>query len=198
PYMHEVLRLKGLIIEDDMGNERILIGSPVPQANNRIRTDTNRIKETWGKRMGSDYMKWYKTYAHHTNGILILDEEGWDRIAIGDPVPDPIIGHRIGPSTGLVFNDDSGLERSGYGLLDVDSELRVVLGLDHANGTEGVALSVLPDGSVGVYLDSDENSIFLGSVRPDHWKSPDDKDFTGLIFRDKEGAERIITASERQ
>lgn len=191
----DVIRVKGIIVEDDDGNERILIGAPIPYAKNRIRTDTSRIKDTWGKRMGRNYMNWYKNYAHHTNGILVLDEQGWDKIAIGDPVPDPIIGNRIGPSTGLIYNDDMGLERSGYGLLDVDGELRVVLGLDHGNGTEGAALSVMPDGSVGLYLDSEENSIFLGRAKPAHWKSPDSTDFNGMIIHDKDGVERTMTTS---
>ncbi len=192
----EVLRIKGLIIEDDEGRERILIGAPIPFASNRIRTDTSRIKATWGQRMGRNYMNWYQGYDHNTNGIMILDEDGWDKIALGDPVPDPIIGNRIGPSTGIILNDDFGLERSGYGLLNVDGALRVVLGLDHGNGTEGAALSVLPDGSVGLYLDSEEHSIFLGRAREAHWKSPDSTDFNGLILKDGEGNDKIISAGK--
>ena len=157
----EVIRVKGIIVEDKEGTERILIGAPIPFAENRMRTDTTRIRDTWGKRMGKKYMDWYKEYAHHTNGMLILDKNGWDKVIVGDPVPDPIIGNRIGPATGITINDDQGLERSGYGTLKVDGKLRVVLGLDHGNGTEGAALSVLPDGSVGLYLDSDENSFSL-------------------------------------
>ncbi len=188
----EVIRVQGIIIEDNKGNERILIGAPIPFAENRIRTDTSRIKLTWGKRMGGNYMKWYKNYNHDANGIVILDENGWDKIVIGDPVPDPIIGNRIGPETGMVYNDSQGLERSGYGLLDVEGELRTVLGLDHGNGTEGAALSVMPDGSVGLYLNSDGNSIFLGRATPSHWTSPDSSDFNGMIFQDNNDNYRIF------
>lgn len=46
----DVLRARGLIIEDDQGKERILIGSPIPRAKNRVRTDLARVKEIWGKR----------------------------------------------------------------------------------------------------------------------------------------------------
>jgi hypothetical protein len=189
---NEIIRVKGIIVEDEAGRERIIIGAPLPFAKNRARTDTNKIKSKWAVGMGPKYMSYYRTYNHSSNGIAILDENGWDRIVIGDPVPDPIIGNRIGPSTGLVFNDDKGLERSGYGLLNVNSQLRVVLGLDHGNGTEGAALSVLPDGSVGLYLDSKDNSIFAGHVKADHWKSPNKKVFTGLILHDSTGKKVII------
>lgn len=60
-------------------------------------------------------------------------------MAIGDSVPDPNIGKRIGPSTGIVINDQEGFERSGYSLLSVGVEYRVVLGLDTKRGTEGLA-----------------------------------------------------------
>lgn len=39
---------------------------------------------------------------------------------LGDPVPDPNIGRRIGPATGLIINDLQGFERTGYGFIDQD------------------------------------------------------------------------------
>ena len=45
-----VLRAHGLIIEDDAGRERILIGALIPEAGNRVRTDTTRLRELWGPR----------------------------------------------------------------------------------------------------------------------------------------------------
>lgn len=190
---NEVLRVKGIIIEDENGKERILIGAPVPFAKNRARTDTTKIKSKWAIGMPRGYMEAYKTYNHSCNGIVFLDENGWDKIAIGDPVPDPIIGKRLGPSTGMVYNDEKGLERSGYGLLKVDNQLRVVLGLDHGNGTEGAALSVLPDGSVGLYLDSKGNSIFSGIVEAGHFRSPNTKKFVGIVLEDTANRKKIIS-----
>lgn len=188
----DIIRVKGIIVEDENGKERILIGAPLPYAKNRARTDTLKIKEKWAAGMGPKYMEWYKSYNNNCNGIMILDENGWDKIAIGDPVPDPIIGNRIGPATGMIINDEKGLERTGYGVLNVNGKLRVVLGLDHGNGTEGAALSVLPDGSVGLYLDSKDNSIFAGHVKADHWKSPDKKVFTGITIQDSSKNRKII------
>ncbi len=189
----EILRVKGIIIEDENGKERILIGAPVPFAKNRARTDTTKIRGKWGSGMPRGYMEAYKTYNHTCNGIVFLDENGWDKIVIGDPVPDPIIGKRLGPSSGMVYNDEKGLERSGFGLLKVDNQLRVVLGLDHANGTEGAALSVLPDGSVGLYLDSKGNSIFSGIVEAGHFKSPNTKKFAGIVLENTATRRKIIS-----
>jgi hypothetical protein len=76
-----ILRVRGLIIEDDAGRERILIGAPTPSAQNRVRTDEARVRDLWGKRYpdADRYMDFYKNYQHATNGILILDEHGFDR-----------------------------------------------------------------------------------------------------------------------
>lgn len=180
-----ILRTRGIVIEDENGNERILIGAPIPFAQNRVRTDTNIIKATWGQWMGKNYLEWYKDYAHHMNGILIMNEDGWDKIAIGDPAPDPIFGKRIGPSTGMIINDDEGQERSGYGLVDVNGELRMVLGLDNASGTEGATLAVGPDGSSHLSLNTDNQTILVGHAKPGHWLSPDSTGFGGILMKGK-------------
>lgn len=57
-----VLRARGLVIEDDAGRERILIGAPIPEAANRVRTDEARVREAWGPRFSEyseDYMEEY-------------------------------------------------------------------------------------------------------------------------------------------
>jgi hypothetical protein len=188
----KIIRVQGIIVEDHNGKERILIGAPIPFAENRARTDTAKIKETWGKRLGSKYMDWYKEYNHEANGIVILDEQGWDKIIIGDPAPDPIIGKRIGNSTGIIINDKTGLERTGYGILDVNGKDRVVLGLDKSNGTEGATLSVMPDGTTGLNLNSDRQSIFIGKAAKGNWNSPNKEEFHGMILRDEKKGEKVI------
>jgi hypothetical protein len=147
-----VLRARGLIIEDDQGKERILIGSPIPEAKNRVRTDLARVRAIWGKRFPEKYMEWYRSYQNDMNGILILDANGFDRVGIGDPVPDPNSGKRIAPSSGLVINDEQGFERSGYGLLKVENRYRVVLGMDNTQGQEGATLFLEDGGQVGLEI----------------------------------------------
>ena len=159
----EVLRVRGLVIVDDQGRDRILLGAPVPESAHRVRTDLERVRALWGPRFPESYMEYYEGYDHGANGLVILDEKGFDRLALGDPVPDPNIGQRIGASTGIVINDAEGFERSGYGLLDVDGRYRVILGLDSARGTEAVALGVFDEGPVGAWINDGERALFLGT-----------------------------------
>src|SRR5437667_8672255 len=85
-----VLRVKGLIIEDGSGHDRILLGAPIP-------VDSGR--------------------KHHdeTVGMVILGGAGVDRVVLGAPVPEPQIngriGTRVGRSTGFILNDENGDER---------------------------------------------------------------------------------------
>jgi len=117
-----ILRVKGLIVEDANGRDRILIGAPVPVVSGRKRQDG-------------------------TVGLLVLGENGSDRVAIGAPYPDPQIQakvfDRMGRGAGLVFDDANGDERGGFGVMDDDG--RATFGLDYPHGTgEAITLGVLP------------------------------------------------------
>lgn len=180
-----VLRARGLVIVDDEGRERILIGAPIPAAENRVRTDMERVEEIWGPRFPRAYVdEYYPTYRHNLHGMLVLDENGFDRIAIGDSVPDPNIGQRVGPATGVVINDAEGFERSGYGLLDVEGVYRVVLGLDGDDGREGVVLSLFDDGPRGLQVWGD-GTIFLGAA-PESTYVAGGEAFAGLLMQEDE------------
>lgn len=177
-----ILRARGLVIVDEAGRERILIGAPIPAAENRVRTDMERVEEIWGPRFPRAYIdEYYPTYRHHLHGMLVLDENGFDRLAVGDSVPDPNIGRRIGPATGVLVNDANGFERSGYGLLDVDGVYRVVLGLDGDDGREGVVLSLHDDGPRGLHVLGDR-SIFLGTA-PESTYVAGGEAFAGLLMQ---------------
>jgi hypothetical protein len=194
----EVLRVRGLVVVDGEGRERILIGAPVPAARNRVRTDLERVRELWAPRYPDpeEYMGYYRDYRHDTYGMIILDEAGFDRIAIGDPVPDPNVGKRIGPSTGIVINDDHGSERSGYGLLNVDGRKRVVLGLDSDRGLEGLVLFLHDQGRVGLAIGDQERSIVIGNIPAGDMPLPRNEPFSGLIFREGQTITRIIGSRE--
>ena len=178
---NEIIRTKGIVIVDDKGNERILIGAPIPDAKNRVRTDTLRAKDAWGY-IHPDYMNFYKKYDHSANGIVILDENGYDRIAIGSNTPDPNIGKRIAPASGIILNDENGYERSGYGILNVDGITRVNLGLDTKKGTEGMVLSVEDNGTTGISIRSLKQNIFLGKADSINWHTRNDIPFNGLLI----------------
>src|SRR5262245_53139817 len=97
----EVIRTKGIVIEDEQGRERILIGAPIPAAKNRARTDMEKVKKQWGSHFPPQYLEYYKNYRNDMNGLLVLDENGIDRVGIGHDYPDPNIGQRIGRGTGV-------------------------------------------------------------------------------------------------
>jgi hypothetical protein len=163
---NKILRAKGIVIVDDKGNERILIGAPLPHARNRVRTDTARVRKLWSKRFAdaNQYMKWYKEYNHQANGILILDEQGYDKVCVGDGVPDANIGQRIGKQTGLIFCDQEGFERGGIGVINVgEKQNRVVMALDGENGTDATGISVMEDGETGFFAGGKGYRMFLGA-----------------------------------
>lgn len=189
-----VIRARGIVIEDARGRDRILIGAPVPQSKARVRTDLGRVEQSWAKRYPDpkQYMEYYKGYRHSAHGMIVLDENGQDRLALGDSVPDPNIGRRIGPATGLTLNDAQGFERSGYGVLTVQGKDRVVLGLDDDQG-EGIALSLVDGGHTGLMMRTPAGQVYLGSAPPGHPHTGMPQPFHGLLL--KEGNDtRTITA----
>jgi hypothetical protein len=94
-----VLRASGLVIEDQQGRPRILLGAPFPKVKERRRQDST------------------------TTSMVFLDEEGHDRLTLGEE-PEPQVGgkvlttvHRIAPGFGVVIHDGDGNERGAYGWL---------------------------------------------------------------------------------
>jgi hypothetical protein len=124
-------------------------------------------------------MPHYKNLENSMNGILILDAAGFDRIAIGNPGPDPNIGKRIAPSTGITINDDNGFERTGYGVLKVDGQYRDVLGMD-SHGREAAVLAVIDGGDSGLIVDHGDRELLVGSAQPLPGES---NGFQGLVLK---------------
>lgn len=190
----DIIRTKGIIITDENGRDRILIGAPVPGSENRIRSSFEKAKNAWGKRFPS--FDWYKTLNNETNGIIILDERGYDKIAIGDPAPDPNIGKRAAPSVGIAINDNEGFERTGWGFFP--DKNRVVLGLDSPDGSEGAILSILEDGSTGLSLTRGQNTIYLGGAPANGLLTELPEPFNGLLMRDSSGINHKINSFDKK
>lgn len=130
-----ILRVRGLIIEDENGKARILLGAPIPTVAERKRRDISI-------------------------GMVLLDQSGVDRLQVGAPLPGPqmrgVVSQRISPTTGLVFNGTDGNERGGLGVQD---EGTAAFGLDFPNGREGVHLAVSPRlGFAGVLIHAQDGS----------------------------------------
>ncbi|MDX1624649.1 MAG: hypothetical protein R3199_11805 [Gemmatimonadota bacterium] len=89
----DVLRVKGLVVEDEEGRPRIVLGAPVARVEGRRRTDPSV-------------------------GLLVLDENGVDRVSVGAPTTAPRAGgrvhERIGDAAGIEINDEAGNERAGF------------------------------------------------------------------------------------
>ncbi len=109
-------------------------------------------------------------------------------------MPDPNIGKRIAPSTGIAINDEQGFERSGYGLLDFGETKHVTLGLDTAVGTEGLILTVRDEGGSGILVRDDDWSGFLGSAPAGFFGPSIDEPVQGVLLRDGERGTRRFTA----
>lgn len=195
----EVIRARGLVIVDEAGRERILIGAPIPAARNRVRTDTARVRRLWAARFPDRdaYMGYYARYRHSMHGMLVLDENGFDRLAIGDSTPDPNIGRRIGPATGIEINDDQGFERSGYALLDVGGTKRVVLGLDGRNGTEGLALSLFDGGPAGLFAYGPNQRVaFFGHSPANDARTTLTTPLVGLLVKEGRTVKHVLGIQE--
>ena len=85
--------------------------------------------------------------------LVIVDEQGRDRIVIGAPVPNPKEGMRSSPSIGMVINDPAGYERFGLGLTD---DNRMMMGFDAPPGTgddrNRERINIVADAKGGAYL----------------------------------------------
>ena len=194
----KIIKARGIIIVDDQGRERILLGAPIPAAKNRVRTDLAKVKEIWGKRFPPKYMEWYKDYNHSVNGMLVLDQNGFDRLVIGDQVTDPNIGKRVGTQTGLIFNDEEGFERGGFGLIKANNKYRVVLGLDSAKGEEGATLYLFDDGPVGLNVRNNKDSTYIGFLPPKTFENDTAEPFNGILLKqDKEIKYQINTLQRK-
>jgi len=106
----QILRVKGLVIVDDQGRDRILLGAPTPASPTRTRKDAN------------------------TESLVFLGENGADRVIIGQ-TPNPTVAgqtsKRIAEGWGSLYLDPNGNERGGMGFL---GNGRAAVVLDRPNG----------------------------------------------------------------
>lgn len=83
----DLIRAKGIIIEDENGKDRILIGAPIPYSKDRVRTDTNQVRKYFASDIypkdPNKYMEWYKKYRHSAFGMVVLNDKGIDVMQLG-------------------------------------------------------------------------------------------------------------------
>jgi hypothetical protein len=184
----ELIRAEGIIIEDSAGRDRILIGAPIPASKDRVRTDTAFVRKHWGNRYknASQYMEWYQNYHHSAIGMVVLNAAGFDRVAIGDKLPDPNTGKRLFEAAGLLFNDKEGWERGGLGVNTTkDGKSRAAFGLD--DDGEAVHLVALEDGIKGLMIGGENGHLMIGMSKKNGPWFQNKEAFTGIKFFSKEG-----------
>jgi hypothetical protein len=95
-------------------------------------------------------------------GLVVVDENGTERIWIGAPVPEPLIlGKRMprgGEVSGIILFDSEGNERSGY--VTSDGYPNVFFTLDSL-GTQQVLFMAEPQGTPALLLWNGENRFRL-------------------------------------
>ncbi|MBL7728310.1 MAG: hypothetical protein JNM68_11510 [Dinghuibacter sp.] len=142
----ESIRTKEMIIEDRHGTDRIIIAPEITVSKNRQRNDT-------------------------LCGVLVLDEQGQDRVILGASPTVKINGNIIKRATngpyGIAFNDEQGTEKGGLGYY-ADKGL-AALGLDGPGG-EGIVLFVpqkeLFGQKAGILINDPKNGgqlIYIGA-----------------------------------
>ncbi len=184
-----IIRAKGIIIEDGSGRDRILIGSPIPYSKDRVRNDTALVRKYWAKEYGNpnQYMEWYKNYYHGAEGIVVMNENGFDRVLLGDKLADPNIGKRMFQSAGILWNDKEGWELGGAGVNTTkDGKSRSVMGVDDKEG-EAVHIVALEDGTKGLMIAGENGNLLIGMSKKDGGWFQNKEAFTGIKYFDKKG-----------
>lgn len=195
-----LIRTRGIVIEDSQGRARILIGAPAPEVDERLRPNLARQQEAFGWIYSDEDMQPARRLNNETFGILVLDENGHDRVAIGAPVPDPLNGRWIGPAYGLSVHDDDGVERAGLAhIKDKAKGLdRVAIGLDGRDG-EGAMLIVDRDGTAGVLANDNQQGkrLFTGVIPAGSIVSPGSTQRRmGTVVTAQDGSESFRPAAD--
>ena len=180
----KIIKTKGIIVVDEQGRERVLIGAPIPQAKSRIFTDKTKALAAWKDKMPENAkFYWDKFDELHKDavGMLVLDENGFDRVAVGDQLPDANTGKRIGSATGLTIHSEKGYERAGFGTIKSGDNLQVGLGMDADYG-EALNLFAIKGFGVGLRINDSKNEAVFGSLEPGKLNNKSNQPFSGYIF----------------
>lgn len=179
-----IIRARGIVIEDKEGKDRILIGAPAPYSPNRVRTDTAMVRKHWASRFKDpdEYMKWYANYRHNTTGIIVMNDKGFDRVLLGDQLADANGGKRMFEAAGIIWNDKDGFERGGAGVNTTEEgESRAVIGLDDKEG-EAIHIVTLEDGTKGLFIRGAEGSLLVGMSKKNGQWFKNKNAFAGIKY----------------
>ncbi|WP_298152709.1 hypothetical protein [Flavobacterium sp.] len=162
----DIIRTKGIIVEDGDGKPFIMMGGPIPEDKQRDRKDP-------------------------MSGLVILDDKGIDRLYMGKDGKLQIGGQledRNSEGWSYVINDQVGDERGGFGF--ADSEDRIGLGLDYGGKDGGEAIYLYASNDVA-YLLLNSNTNDKVRQRAVLWHDTK-KDLTQIKLGDKITDERLV------
>lgn len=143
----------------------------------------------WGKQLGAGtFRESFEQLAHGASGIVFLNEHGFDRLVVGDKMPDPNTGKRIVDPTGISWNNDQGYELGGIGCSKTaEGKYRVVMGMDDPTVGEALHLFVLEDGTKGLRIASEDSLLLIGRARANNEIFGNTAEFAGLMIKDASG-----------
>ena len=100
-------------------------------------------------------------------GLIVVDDKGVERVRIGSPLPDPLIGGkrlpRNGVVSGILIHDSDGDERGGYVTSDTNGD--AFLTLDAKKGQQTIFVANRDGGAnLAVWSGSNRNDNYV-SVR---------------------------------
>lgn len=187
----DFLRVKGIVVEDDLGNERILIGAPIPFVSGR--KDKKEMQVIGHRNRHYQLELAEGKYRKNDYGIMLLDSLGFDRIMIGQQYGKTDQEKQKPPFTGISIYDSLGEKRTEYGISHAIGNEKTHLELNTVNKEEKIALSINEYGVTGLRVQSPDKNIFLGktdSINPFFKKQ---KPFNGIIMKTKKNDEKVIT-----
>lgn len=202
----DVIRAKGIIIEDSDGKDRILIGAPIPFSKDRVRTDTLLVRKHWASKIFPNnpdkYMKFYKDYYNSTYGMVVMNENGFDRVLLGDKLADANTGKRNFEAAGISWNNKEGFELGGAGVNTTeDGKSRGVIGLDDVDG-EALHIVTLEDGTKAIIIGGENGRLMIGMSKKNGQWFQNKEEFAGIKFFDNNGnlvwEQKMNTISENK
>lgn len=198
-----IIRAKGIIIEDENGRDRVLIGAPIPHSKDRVRTDTAKVRKHFASlfKDPNEYMGWYKKYKNSSNGIVFMNDKGFDEVLVGEDLADPNVGVRMFKVSGLLVNNKEGWERIGAGVNTLENgKTRQGFGVDDDSG-EAMHIVTLEDGSKAIILSDEKGSIKIGMAKKEGELFQNKGSFAGIKYFNNEGKliweQKMDTAKKR-
>lgn len=162
----DIIRTKGIIVEDANGKPFIMMGNPIPQDKDRARRDSMA-------------------------GMAFVDEKGIDRLYMGKDGKLQVGGEIVDRNSegwSYNINDVTGDERGGFGF--ADEEDRIGLGLDYGGKDGGEAIYLYASNEVA-YLLMNSNTNDRVRQRAVLWHDTK-RDLTQIKLGDKATDERLV------